>query len=248
MERLVGGEDGSRNSLADRPFKRIGDITVFHVDLAPHEGREAESLGWLDGPERSRWEGFGSLAARRRFVLCRSALRAVLCRHIGCANESLAFEVARHGKPFALVYGRSAPVSFNVSHSGSHGLLVVAPKGRLGADVEERVPRRSLESLIEGVLSPSERTELESLDEPQKLHAIYRFWTIKEALLKAHGTGLSMRASALELPEDMRRGAVSALFRTPQIPGFTWRLEDVGTEDFAAAVAFEADPVTWELR
>ena len=225
-----------------RLFTNIGDIAIFHVDLIPDQRREAEARAWLDGEERSRWQRFQSPVAQRRYVLCRAALRAVLCRQIGCENESLAFGAAKHGKPFALINGLPASISFNVSHSGSHGLVAVAPKGRLGVDVEERAPRRNLKNLIEGVFSPRERAELESLHGCQKLHAFFRFWTIKEALVKAHGKGLSMKVAELEVPEDMRRGATKSVCQFAQIPDASWCLEDIGTKDFAAAIAYEVSP------
>ena len=224
------------------PFKSIGDIAVVHVDLIPDQGREAEALAWLDGEEHSRWQRFQSPVAQRRYVLCRAALRAILCRQIGCPNESLAFQAANHGKPFALVDGLPASISFNVSHSGNHGLIAVAPTGRLGVDVEERAPRRNLENLIEGVFSPREKAELESLDGCQQLYAFFRSWTIKEALVKAYGKGLSMKVSELEIPEDMRRGVTRSICQFSQIPDTAWCLEDIGTKAFAAAVAHEVSP------
>ena len=224
------------------PFRDVGDIAILHVDLRPNADHEAEAFAWLDGEERSRWQRFQSPVAQRRYVLCRAALRAVLCREVGCLNESLAFEAAKHGKPFALVGGQPASISFNVSHSGNHGLIAVAPRGRLGVDVEERAPRRNLDNLIEGVFSPQEKAELESLEGCQQLHAFFRFWTIKEALVKAHGKGLSMKVAELEIPEDMRRGAPRCVGQFAQIPGSSWCLEDIGTKDFAAAVAHELSP------
>ena len=224
------------------PIKSIGEIAVVHVDLTHHQGREDNALACLDGEERSRWQRFLSPVAQRRFVLCRAALRAVLCREVGCPNESLVFEAAKHGKPFALVDGRSASISFNVSHSGNHGLIAVAPRGRLGVDVEERAPRRNLDNLIEGVFSPQEKAELESLEGSQQLHMFFRFWTIKEALVKAHGKGLSMKVAELEIPKEMRQGATRCIGQFAQIPQSTWCLEDIGTSDFAAAVAHEVSP------
>ena len=118
----------------------------------------------------------------------------------------------------------------------------MAPQGRLGVDVEERAPRRNLENLIEGVFSPRERAELESLDGCQQLHKFFRFWTIKEALVKAHGKGLSMKVAELEIPEDMRHGATKSICQFAQIPDTSWCLEDMGTREFAAAIAYEVSP------
>lgn len=222
------------------PLKSIGGISVHHVDLTSNASREAHALAWLDGEERSRWDRFQSLPARRRFTLCRAALRALLCRELSCSNESLGFVTAKHGKPFALLGEKPAEVSFNISHSGKHGLIAVAHDGSLGVDVEERAPRNNLDLLIEGVFSPQERSELEQLEGCQKLYMFFRFWTIKEALIKAHGKGLSLRVSELEIPVGMRHGATKSKCQFSQFPNRTWNLEDVSTDQFAAAVAHEA--------
>ena len=225
-----------------RPFTSIGDIGLYHVDLTPNASREARAFTWLDGEERSRWERFQSQPAQRRFVLCRAALRALLCRELHCPNESLGFAAAKHGKPFARLDEKPVGFGFNVSHSGQHGLIAVAPEGRLGVDIEERTPRKRLDLLIEGVFSPQEKAELEHLEGCRKLFAFFRFWTIKEALIKAHGKGLSLKVSELEIPEDMRQGARRSIGKFSQFPNRTWNLEDIGTDKFAAAVAYEIDP------
>ena len=62
---------------------------------------------------------------------------------------------------------------------------------------------------------------------------------MKEALLKALGTGLSRDMSGFEIPTSMRRGMTAETFRFPWMPDVRWRLLDLGTEDFAAAIAQE---------
>ena len=227
-----------------RLLTNIGDIAVFHVDLAPHPRHEAEGLACLDGEECARWERFQSLPARRRYVLCRAALRAILCCHLNCANDRLEFVALKHGKPFAKVDGKPVEAGFNVSHSGEHGLIAVAPGGRLGVDVEERDTRRNLEGLIRAVFSPEEQAEFDQFQGSEKLHLFFRFWTLKEALVKAHGKGLSLEVSKLELPIALRRGAKRSICHFPQIPETTWCLEDISTDDFAAAVAYEVESVS----
>ena len=196
----------------------------------------------LDNSEWERWRKFEHAGARRRFVLCRAALRAILCEELRCDNERLTFGELRHGKPFALVDGTPAQISFNVSHGGKHGLIAVAPKGRLGVDVEERVPRRELDGLVSSVLGPGEQGELASANGDRKLRQFYHLWTIKEALLKALGTGISLDMTGFEVPPALRQGAACATFRFPHMPDVRWRLEDLGNEDFAAAIAHEMGP------
>ena len=225
-----------------RPFRKVGRATVLHVDLTAHADREVEAWAWLDEEERARWQRYQHDGTRRRFALCRAALRVVLCGQLDCRNEQLAFSVSDHGKPYAVVQGEAAPVSFNVSHSGAHGLIAVAAAGRLGVDVEERNTPRDLDGLISSVLGPNEQAELALASGCHKLHLFFNFWTIKEALIKALGLGLSLDMSGFEIPLAMRHGETTSIFQFPQMPTVRWRLEDLGNERFAAAIAHELDP------
>ena len=65
-----------------------------------------------------------------------------------------------HGKPFALVGGVRAPISFNVSHGGQHGLIALAATERVGVDVEERDARRDLDGIAETVFPSAEQADL----------------------------------------------------------------------------------------
>ena len=221
------------------PFRTVDDVTVLHIDLGPDAARESGAMALLSDDERQRCRRYHYAGPRRRFALCRAALRAVLCDRLGCDNEQLTFGAYEFGKPVAILHGEVAPVSFNVSHSGSHGLIALAPDGRLGVDVEERGERKGLDGLIAAALTPVEQAELAAADERQKLHGFLRAWTLKEAVIKAVGLGISMSMADLETPPAIRRGASGGVFELRQSPGVRWRLEDLGTDDFAAAVAHE---------
>lgn len=223
------------------PFRTVDTATVVKVDLTPHAARESAAWAWLDEQERARWHRYLHDGARRRFALCRAALRAMLCNQLGCRNEQLAFGAAKYGKPFALVQGLPASSSFNVTHSGQHGLIAFAPAGRLGVDIEERVTRRDLDGLITTVLGPAEQAELALAHGYHRLHLFFSLWTIKEALLKALGLGFSLNMSQFEIPLDMRRGMKTSIFQFPHLPTISWRLDNLSNEHFAAAIAHEMD-------
>ena len=221
------------------PFRTVDTATVIHVDLTSHARREAAALAWLDEQEQAHWRRYQHAGARRRFALCRAALRVMLCDQLGCRNEQLTFGAAKYGKPFALVQGIPASVSFNVTHSGNQGLIAFAPTGRLGVDIEERVSRRDLDRLITTVLGPAEQAELALARGDHKLHVFYSLWTIKEALIKALGRGFSLDPSRFEIPLDMCRGAKTSIFQFPHLPTTSWRLDNLSNEHFAAAIAHE---------
>ena len=73
-------------------------------------------------------------------------------------------------------------------------------------DVEELRTLRDLDGLISSVLGPDEQAELSLARGCHKLHLFFTFWTIKEALIKALGLGLSLDMSQFEIPLAMRDG------------------------------------------
>lgn len=222
-------------------FRVTGDVTVIHVDLSPDPAHEEKAFAWLDRSERVRLRRYRVEPPRRRFALCRAALRANLCERLRCTNDQISFGLRRHGKPFAIVDGIPAPYSFNVSHSGIHGLIGFMPRGRLGVDAEERVARPYLDRIVESVFGPSEQGAIAILSGDQKIRFFYRLWTMKEALIKALGTGFSLDPAGFEVPSAMLQGTKSARFRFPHAPEIQWQIQDLGGSRFAAAIAYELD-------
>ena len=220
------------------PWHQGEGALVLHVDLRPDESREARALSLLDDEERRRRERFVVEGAARRFSLCRAALRINLAERLGCTNDELSFGYLEHGKPFAKVNGTPSPVSFNVSHSGLNGLIGFAEHDGLGVDLEERAPDRNFDGIGNSVYGPAEQRALTAARGHRKRDLFYRLWSLKEALIKALGTGFSLNPSRFEIPPAMLGGARSALFRFPHAPSERWWLMDLGEPRFAAAMAY----------
>jgi len=220
-------------------FRRSGDIVVYCVDLTPCVLRDERARGWLDSRETAQRSRYIYPRPGRDFTLCRAALRALLCGRLGCRNDQLSFDTSRYGKPHALVSGVRAPVGFNVSHDGRHGLIALTPEGSVGVDVEEYDARRDLEGIAKQVFTPCEQAELAGLDGANKVRLFFDLWTMKEALIKALGTGFYLSPSRFEIPPALRRGGRGGVFRFPQDPAVAWRLEKLGNARFSGAVAWE---------
>lgn len=109
----------------------------------------------------------------------------------------------------------------------------------MGVDVEERVLRYDIDGIARTVFGPNEQAELASASGWQKTRLFFRLWTLKEALIKAIGTGFSMNVAEFEIPSDMRLGARRSIFQFPQVPDIRWKLENLGNSDLAAAIAYE---------
>ena len=136
-----------------------------------------------------------------------------------------------------MVNGTPAAASFNVSHSGLHGLIGFAAGSGFGVDLEVRRPDRDFDGIGSRVYGPREQRALADSG-PGKAELFYRLWSLKEALIKALGTGFSLSPARFEVPPVMLEGQRSAIFRFPHLPHDQYRLEDLGEPRFAAARAF----------
>lgn len=222
-----------------RPFRDVGTAKVYFVDLSPHAVREATASAWLCEHESARADRFLYPGPRRRYILLRAAVRSLLCDRLSCANWELSFETGEHGKPYPVVRGAPADIHFNMSDSGNCGLIAITREGRIGIDLEERTENRDLEGLVATVFGHDEQAAFASASGRDRVERFYRLWTYKEALLKALGTGLYLDVSGFQVPAAILSGKMGAVFRFPHMPGVRWWIEDIGTADFAAAIAHE---------
>ena len=98
-----------------------------------------------------------------------------------------------HGRP--ILPWPDAP-SVSVSYTDGWSALVLA-RGRVGVDIERCGERPALDALAEWVWTPAEYEERRGRADWRT--CLFRDWTRKEALLKAHGVGLSVSMASFEV-------------------------------------------------
>jgi 4'-phosphopantetheinyl transferase len=121
-------------------------------------------------------------AVRRRKIGARARLRQVLANYLPCSPIEVLIELGAQGKP--LVEG----LEFNLSHSDDLAVLAVT-NSPVGIDVE-KIRSLDIAGIVERFFAPSEWQVWQALPPEQQQLAFFRAWTVKEAVLKAIGTGL----------------------------------------------------------
>ncbi|PIF46131.1 4'-phosphopantetheinyl transferase [Chryseobacterium sp. 52] len=79
----------------------------------------------------------------------------------------------------------SQEFDFSISHSGSYVVCSMGKNVNLGIDIEEIKPINFLE--MTPIMNDSEWKNIEQSENPLK--EFFRFWTLKEAAIKAEGSG-----------------------------------------------------------
>lgn len=128
------------------------------------------------------------------------------------------------------------------SHSGDQLLVVAGEKVRLGCDLERLRPRPNARALARRYFHPDEQTWLDELDEGAAQAVFLRLWCAKEAVLKAHGHGLSFGLDRLSFVEADGR---LCLQKCDAALGHAndWRLLELHpAPGFIAAIAWHALP------
>lgn len=157
----------------------------LEADSLSFEGAEA----LLSEDEKARGRSFVTAALRHRFVAGRARLRALLGGQLGLDPRTLAFVQNEFGKP--RLAGHPS-LHFSLSHSGDQAVLAVSEQREIGIDIERVRPLDHLD-LARRYFHPNEVSAIESVRPPdEQLLAFFRIWTLKEAVVKAIGRGLSI--------------------------------------------------------
>lgn len=149
------------------------------------------------------------------------------------------FERGEHGRPRLRAPREDLDVSW--SHSGERLLLALAPGVRLGVDLERLRPRPRAMDLARRFYHPRETAWLEALPPARREAAFVRLWCAKEAVLKAHGQGISFGLHRLRFAEAFPLRLVECDPRLGEPAA--WRLCEWTPEPgYCAALAWRAEP------
>lgn len=173
------------------------DLWVADLDLSPADLEPL--LTALSPDERERAARFAVPLPRRRFQAGRAILRHLLGASLGIAPAEVRLIAGPEGKP-ALSAGE---LQFNLSHSGDLLLVALAAGLPVGVDLEQVRAVTAQEAIAARYLTAGERSDLTGWAPDEQEQAadspFLRFWTAKEAVVKAIGTGISRSWSEVEL-------------------------------------------------
>ena len=218
-------------------------VWLLRVD-ALSEPDLAPLLPVLDDEEKARLVRFVHARNRIEFAAAHALTRLALAQVLSVLPASLSFVEGSNGKPSVQQDGRLAPVSFNLSHAnGMVGVAVLAqPDVPVGFDLE-RFDRRIELEIADRYFRPEEVSWLMGLAPGERPRGFLRLWTLKEALIKATGEGLSRELDSFWFDVFPPR----LHFVSDDEPEEPWRFEQRIVDDtFVAAAGLRlADGLGW---
>ena len=202
----------------------------------------------LSSSEKERAAKFKFGVHRDRYIAGRGFLRQTLSRYLQIPPCELDFNYSANGKPTLISDAKSAPLHFNLAHSGDLALLAVTRMGAVGVDVESIRPVKDADYLVERFFSERENLLFQKLAPEEKPGAFFNLWTRKEALLKATGEGISGGLNRVEVSFLANEPACLLAINGSEEQAREWTLHAMQlAQNFVGAVAIQVRPVQFAM-
>ncbi|MDS1138864.1 4'-phosphopantetheinyl transferase superfamily protein [Pusillimonas sp. SM2304] len=165
-------------------------VRIFALNSRLDALQEHHLLRQLPAHEQQALQRFRHPADRHRSLLGRAALRTLLGRKLTLAAPDIPLHQGPYGKP-VLTASQAPRIEFSIAHSGDWVLVALASQS-IGIDIEQQ--RGPVDpALIRSCFTPAEQAHIRTGAD------FYRYWTYKEAAIKAIGTGFSLDPLQFEI-------------------------------------------------
>lgn len=202
--RFEGGHDSIERMYFPETWTtgaQHGDYWFVHDTSSP-ANRDLLMRRHLDGRERARHESL-PLRARKPWLLGRVAVKDAVRSWLWERGHGPIYpiQVPVHNEPGGrpTVHWPDHDLRISLAHTGSVAVAIVAEGADVGIDVEAVRPRGA--AFEATALTDSERELLTGADPTERDRLVTRFWTAKEAVAKARGTGLQGRPGDFQVVE-----------------------------------------------
>ena len=232
-----------RHSPGSGPLSLADDaVDVWLAFDANFQAQEvqAEFAALMTPDDVGKMQRLHAESGRRQFALTRALQRQVLSAY---AAEVLPaqwqFQSSAEGRPSLAPPFDRTDLHFNIAHTGGVVAMAVCRHAVVGVDVE-KLGRAPL-AVAERYFSPAEATQLRALPPDAQPRQFLRLWTLKEAYLKAVGSGL---AGGLSRMSFMFEGAESFHFeRIDDADAARWQFHqfEFGAEHLLALAVLPRD-------
>ncbi|MEY4768594.1 MAG: hypothetical protein RL637_1233 [Pseudomonadota bacterium] len=193
-------------------------LKVYQLDLQAEIC--ATHLALLSIEEQSIIEKYRQPLLKQRQLAVRIWLRKILAKQLMYSAKQLRFAKTDEGKPYLIDFPE---IAFNLSHSDHIMLLAISDIGEVGIDIEfPKLAPRNFAAIVNKCFSISEQFYWQNLAESEKIAEFYRFWTAKEAFVKAVGRGLALGLEncIIAIDKPLRFEQLPAIYKPVQ----QWRL------------------------
>lgn len=185
--------------LEKLPELKHGQVTVWFACVDRPQPGIQEFAAVLSREETARAQRFRSAQDRDRYIVFHGVLRSLLAAYLGCGPRQVDICKGAHGKPCLAGTDCVGALQFNLSHSGAYAAFAFGRNSSIGVDIEEVREIQEMEGIVAQHFTRREKDALLSCPKDRREEMFYRFWSRKEAVLKAQGEGLLRELDSVDV-------------------------------------------------
>lgn len=172
------------------------DVHIWMIDIEREDLLFEHLKSILNADEIQRMLRFKKTDDQLRFTYAHSCLRILCSRYLGQPPTSINFTETINKKPcIEICFGN---LFFNLSHSGRKILIAFSTASEIGVDIEQIRPDFKIEEFMERNYSESEINSIRNRNPESQLKLFFKYWSRKEAWLKATGIGIFSHLAAVD--------------------------------------------------
>lgn len=165
--------------------RNLNDLALFKIKPSHYYPFVTTLKTILDEAELHRAERYHFEKDRNRFIICRALLKLILAKQTDVNVPDLKIGTEVNKKPY-LISDNS--IKFNLSHTDDLAIIALCNKD-VGIDLEYQNEDFNFKEVLTHVYSNEEVNTI--LKSENQRYKFYKFWTRKEAIVKAIGTGIN---------------------------------------------------------
>ena len=190
----------------------------------------------LSNGEKERASRFINSIDKTRFQIVHILKRKILGRYLDISPVELQFEQTEFGKPYLKMIDNQ--LYFNISYRGNYALIGVSNNKDFGVDIEQRSSVINKVFFISTYFCNEEIHKINSANRLESDNLIFKLWSMKEAYIKAIGSGLTKPINTYNI--------LPYLSKTTLYPDFdsknAWHIEHWQTEaDYFSSFAVKSN-------
>jgi len=172
----------------------------------------------LSSQEIKRYQQFQFEKDKHSYLVSHALLRYALSQYAEVAPKQWQFDSGQHGKPHLLATGELSTICFNLSHTDGLAACVISKRRACGIDVEHRLRKNNLMAVARRMFAEEELLSLERkhIEQQHVEQQFYALWTLREAYVKALGTGLAGSAKEFYFKIDNKDLSVQLFHKKRQ--------------------------------
>lgn len=159
-------------------------IKLYKIEILKYQELVSSLRDLLSVSERNRADRYHFIKDKNKFIICRAMLKLLLAKYVRWDINKISIDSDYNNKPYLTSH---PSVFFNLSHAGDLGIIAIG-KIPLGVDIEFIDSKFDFTEISTTVFNELEINHIHNSD--NKSYSFYKFWTRKEAIVKAIGKGI----------------------------------------------------------